>query len=430
MFVKNDSSSEKRWFNGKIVQVQSITDDGILVGDAATGWQVLVTLENWQQIRYEVDDKDGRITEKVIGEFIQYPLKLAWAITIHKSQGLTFDKLVLDAGESFAAGQVYVALSRCTSLEGLTLQSKIAPSSIHRDERIARFQLQELPLEQLRRLLGQAQHQAQLDAIDRLFACTSVLQLGDIVLQSFQEELAWPKPERVEALHQQWVGVLHDLQETIEKFKPQRERLMMHYEQTGDSSALIDRLQKAMLYFSRIIYNDLLLPCSEFETEIPMRTAFKTVREQSFDFRVALKKQLDEFANSTWQGQALWPANQERFAMPETVTKAPEKVKVKRGDSAKETLIYFQSGKNIEEIAQIRKLAKSTIEGHLVAMVEEGLLSINDILSTVQIDEIKRALNIHPDLTVREVVEKMDNQFTYNYVRMVQKMFHTEAPTQ
>jgi hypothetical protein len=75
-------------------------------------------------------------------------------------------------------------------------------------------------------------------------------------------------------------------------------------------------------------------------------------------------------------------------------------------------------------------LAKSTIEGHLVAMVEEGLLSINDILSTVQIDEIKRALNIHPDLTVREVVEKMDNQFTYNYVRMVQKMFHTEAPTQ
>lgn len=429
MFVKNDSSPEKRWFNGKIVRVLSITDDGILVGDQATGWQVLVTMECWQQIRYEVDEKDGRITEKVIGEFIQYPLKLAWAITIHKSQGLTFDKLVLDAGESFAAGQVYVALSRCTSLEGLTLQSKIMPSSIHRDERIARFQLQELPLEQLRRLLGQAQHQAQLDAVDRLFSCTSLLLQADSFLLCLNNDMAWPKPERVEALHQQWVGVLHDLQETIEKFKPQRERLLMHYQQTGDSIALIDRLQKAMLYFSRIIYNDLLLPCSEFETEIPMRVAFKTVREQSFGFRMALKKQLDEFANSTWQGEALWPANQERFAMPETATKAPEKVKVKRGDSAKESLIYFQSGKDIDEIAQIRKLAKSTIEGHLASMVEEGAISINDLLTPVQFDDIKRALEIHVDLTVREVVEKMDNQFSYTYVRMVQKILHPEAAT-
>lgn len=428
MFVKNDSTPEKRWFNGKIVRVESITDDGVLVGDEATGWQVLVTQECWQQIRYELNETDGRITEKVIGEFIQYPLKLAWAITIHKSQGLTFDKLVLDAGESFAAGQVYVALSRCTSLEGLTLQSKIAPSSIHRDERIARFQLQELSLEQLRKLLGQAKHQAQLDAIDRMFSCASILQQGDVILQSFQEELAWPNPERVEAIHNQWVGVLHDLQDTIEKFKLQRDRLIMQANQTGDNALLNDRLQKALLYFSRIVYNDLLLPCFEFENDIPLRTAFKEIRQHCYSFRLVLKKQLDEFEKCTWQGQVLWPANQAPFATPEPVAKAPAKVKPKRGDSAKETLIYFQSGKNADEIAQIRKLAKSTIETHLVALVEEGLLSINDVLTPIQIDEIRRALDIHADLTVREIVEKMDNQFPYNYVRMVQKITQLNQP--
>jgi ATP-dependent exoDNAse (exonuclease V) alpha subunit len=133
MFVRNDLSPEKRYFNGKIGKITRFARDEIFVRCKDEPQDIAVTPVEWQNIKYSIDEDTKEIKEDVLGTFTQHPLKLAWSITIHKSQGLTFDRVVIDARSAFAHGQVYVALSRCRSFEGIVLSSRLNPSSVKTD---------------------------------------------------------------------------------------------------------------------------------------------------------------------------------------------------------------------------------------------------------------------------------------------------------
>ncbi len=139
VFIKNDTSFEKRYYNGKIGKIIRISDGDIFVKCDDDESSILVSPVNWDNVKFSLDEKTKQVSEEIIGTFTQYPLKLAWAITIHKSQGLTFEKAIIDAQSAFAHGQVYVALSRCKSFEGIVLRSKIGFSSVKTDRVVRQY---------------------------------------------------------------------------------------------------------------------------------------------------------------------------------------------------------------------------------------------------------------------------------------------------
>src|SRR5271154_1132888 len=144
MFIKNDKGEFRRYYNGKIGSISKIENDKIYVSFPGEKNEMEIEKETWKNIRYNYNKEKDHIDEEELGTFQQYPIRLAWAITIHKSQGLTFERAIIDAGDSFAPGQVYVALSRLTSLEGLILHSRIHPQCITTDERVLAFSKSEL----------------------------------------------------------------------------------------------------------------------------------------------------------------------------------------------------------------------------------------------------------------------------------------------
>jgi hypothetical protein len=246
MFIKNDTEKVRRYFNGKIGVVEKIETDTITVKCPNDAEAISVTKHTWENIRYSINRQKNVVDEEVVGSFEQFPLRLAWAITIHKSQGLTFEKAVIDAGAAFAPGQVYVALSRCTSLEGMVLLSRITTQSLRADERIAQFAAQHQTTA-LSTELAAAQ-QAYFKAIVlNVFQFTAEIKLLQAIQATIQEHVTAFNAETKDWLaateHQ-----LNHLQQVANNFQQHLQVLLQQ-----DEAALQQRIKAAATYFEQHI---------------------------------------------------------------------------------------------------------------------------------------------------------------------------------
>lgn len=198
MFVKNDTEQPRRFYNGKIGTVTMIDDAEDLIfvqPDDLDEDVIAVTKMSWENVVYTTNDETLQIEEEVVGVFTQYPLRLAWAITIHKSQGLTFEKAIIDAGSSFAPGQVYVALSRCRTLEGITLLSQISRHKINNDAQVVEFSSQVSNEKVVKEQFDNAQQEYRSELIINLFNFDPILHTSKLwhrdildIESSFNEE--------------------------------------------------------------------------------------------------------------------------------------------------------------------------------------------------------------------------------------------------
>ena len=249
MFIKNDTEKVRRYFNGKIGIVTGLDNEKIMVQCRDEPEAIEVRKETWENIRYTVEKTTRQLQEEVLGSFTQYPLRLAWSITIHKSQGLTFDKVIIDAGEAFAPGQVYVALSRCTTLNGIVLQSRIRLSGLLTDDRIVRFLQRAASSNELANKLRQARKNYQLKIILSLFdygnIADAIKELGKYLREnkkSFNDQAI------------QWMDEMSSkvnaLQATATKFHPQIEQLFQQSDNPETNEKLVERLSVGVKYFS------------------------------------------------------------------------------------------------------------------------------------------------------------------------------------
>ena len=268
MFVKNDPSPDKRFFNGRIGRVAAI--DGATVRVRCPGDFADIPVEpmQWDNVKYAIDPGTNRIAETIEGTFKQIPLKLAWAITIHKSQGLTFERAVIDADASFAHGQVYVALSRCKTLEGLVLRTPLRPSSIIADPAVADYSRQMSARHpdparlELDHLTYQRELLVNLFSFHRLrYQLNALLELADLNRASVLPGLV----ERFGQLHD---VAQSDLVAVGEKFILQIDRLLTDHPDAETNPALRERLQKAHAYFEDKLLRGILDPLSDADLEL------------------------------------------------------------------------------------------------------------------------------------------------------------------
>ncbi len=253
MFVKNDHEPEKRFYNGKIGTVISLNKDSIDVHCEGDEEAIEVVPLEWEKVKYSLDEASKEITESVEGVFVQFPLKPAWAITIHKSQGLTFEKAVIDAQDAFAHGQVYVALSRCKSLEGMILSSKIRNTSIKHDTTVERFTKDFEERQPDHNELAKSKQDFQKQLLFDLFDFQSLQRRLFYAIKLSKEHASALQFDLKEPL----VGISNQLKEEVvnvsEKFHHQLRALLAELPEAEENKSLQDRVIKASDYFSEKI---------------------------------------------------------------------------------------------------------------------------------------------------------------------------------
>ncbi|MFI5219853.1 MAG: helix-turn-helix domain-containing protein [Bacteroidia bacterium] len=248
MFVKNDISKEKLFYNGKIGKITRMKGDVIYVKCPGNEPEIAVNKMEWKNVRYSLDE-NKKVIEDEIGSFIQYPLKLAWAITIHKSQGLTFDKAIIDANASFAHGQVYVALSRCRNFEGMVLRSQISASSIKTDHAIADYTREIKSNQPGAEYLLEEKRNFQSSLLQELFDFSIIRKLFYRCKKEMEENKASIEIKILDDLQKQIVLFEREMFDVNEKFKRELHHLIQDENLPEENPALQKRVQKASHYF-------------------------------------------------------------------------------------------------------------------------------------------------------------------------------------
>lgn len=431
MLIKNDKGESRRYYNGKIGVIRRISEDKLVLGFPDEPDELVLEKETWRNIRYGYNREKDEIEEEELGSFQQYPIRLAWAITIHKSQGLTFEKAVIDAGASFAPGQVYVALSRLTGLEGLVLRSRINPAAISTDARVVAWTGKQVAAGTAGLELEQEQLAFIGESLRKAFQWGRLVEtLGDHYGGYAHRKM--PEKEKAVSLARQWLDKATGQQEVAQRFSIQLEQLLPGAEADGYRQ-LLQRVEAAVSYFARLLDEELIKPMREHVGELRSKQKAKKYQQemQALTVLCVRKKQQVEDALKLVRGlqkgagAAVVLSNwqEERKSREIEISAKPQK-----GDSNRITLALFREGIEVAEIASRRSLSLSTIEGHLASFVLTGEVEVGELVPEHKIGPICNAIETVGGTALGPIRGRLGDGYTFGEIRAV--MQHLAATRQ
>lgn len=470
MFTRNDP--EKAYFNGKLARVETIADGRIKVRMIDGDTPYVLKRERWENKRYEIDQTTKEQRERILGTFEQYPVKLAWAITVHKSQGLTFDKAIIDVGRAFAPGQVYVALSRLRSLEGLILRTRIEPAVVSTDREVVAFSERRHAQQPLPEQLQEYQRRFLHDMLVSTFDLGDLLQRADHI-QKDHDEVAQFEDEGMKTALQRFRDRLRTEEDNTRKFQGQLMRLL----QQDERAMLLERIARGADYYGGFLKDamkdllrhlaqvDLLTRTKQYgdalreldgmlvkkiatiAKAVHVTTCILESREVTRDAeqerklgaeRSALVEEVKAWVAEHAPASALksgrrrkrdeaWdPSDADEHVEPglsrrrkRKAAGAPKPPKIK-GETYLKTYVLIKEGKDLAEVAKERGLSLGTIEGHAARGIGEGILEIDALLPAADREAIAEWLRENPGRNTAEVRVHFGDKFSYGKVRMVQ----------
>jgi len=449
MFVKNDPSSEKNYFNGKMGVIESLSEAEIRVHFPEEKKTIEVDKYEWENIRYSVNPDTKEITEEVLGTFTHYPIKLAWAITVHKSQGLTFDKAAIDVSQVFLPGQAYVALSRLRSLNGLILLSPLRMNGISNDQDVMDFSLNKASETVLENALQLETKNFIYNYLKNSFDWNDLAQDWRNHQFGYKQEVTKSEKSKHSLWAEKQAGVIWQLLDPSQKFISQLNKLF--HAEHFDLTHISERVEAAVNYFmpqlDQMVY-DVLMKIEEIKRVSKAKTFYDeltSLEEITTDAVLRLMK-AQQLMETLVAGKDISKENLQSEAIRnyrkrkvETVKEEFKKLhidlvnddfdddryaskksakKETKKSTFEETYELWLQKLSIKEIAVQRKLTPQTIYGHISKLVEAEKINIIEVFPEDKIQGLTELFKDSDGITLGELKEKSDDSFTWDDLRI------------